>query len=409
MITDLNTSVSTISSEALDQLFSETPDNQVNADDLKVPADNGVPSNVTFDKNTNVNSQSSLDVPLIDLDNMEKEEEEKEEAKEEKEKSKDTTKKEEVELEVSKKEQKKEEKESVEEVEAKKEFLKNSVNYLVEKGIFKDFEGREDLEMNEEIFSKLLEKQVEAKVEEAYGSKKKSAGEYGEAILEFLENGGEADRIIDLFKERKAVEEFDIENEDSQADLVTKWYKEVHGWKPEKIKKYIDTLSSEEGGLESEADDIKGKYKEKYNQQLEQVRAEQKEYQLGQLQKQRAFEQNITKAIDTNSEFDDKRRKFIKNSIFKFKTLEDGNKVNDFYIKFAEWQSNPESYIELAEFVMDKEGYLKRKSVEIENKVVEKTFNFVKGNTALAKNKGSRHVEKDSTSSTGTDFSVVFK
>lgn len=403
MITDLNTSVANISSEALDQLFAETPDTQVNADDLKVP--------VSPDKNPIIqnNNSSLVDVPVVDLDNLE-EPEEKEEKTEKVEK-----KEEKVEV-VAETKEVKEEKTTKEpekgddlDVQARNEFLKNSVSYLVEKGIFKDFEGREELEIDEETFSKLLEKQIESKIEDAYSSKKKSAGEYGEAILEFLESGGEPDKIIDLFKERKQIEEFPISDEDSQSELVTKWYKEVHGWKPEKIKKYLDTLNSEEGALESEAEDIKGKYRENYNRQIEALKEEQQQYKIEQLQKQKAFENNITAAIEKNSDFDDKRKRFIKDSIFRFKTLDDGTKVNDFYIKFAEWQNNPEKYVELAEFIMDKEGYLKRKSIDIENKVVEKTFNFVKGNAALNKNKGSKHVEKAESSSAGTDFSVIFK
>lgn len=411
MITDLNTSVSTISSEALDQLFAETPDSQVNANDLNIPTDNK-PSNVTFDTQNTLNQNPAVDVPQVDLDDLDKQSEEKEEETKSDDKPAETPAKKDEEVKKPEEEKKAEDKkeDTQLEIEAKKELLKNSVNYLVEKKIFKDFEGREELEMDEETFSKLLEQQVEAKVSDLYDSKKKSAGEYGEAILEFLENGGEADKIIDLFKERKEIEQFDIENEDSQAELISKWYKEVHGWKPEKIKKYIDTLNSEEGAVETEADDIKAKYKERYNQQLEQLKTEQREYQNIQQQRQKAFESNITKAIEGNSEFDDKRKRFIKDSIFRFRTLEDGNKVNDFYLKFAEWQNNPDSYIELAEFIMDKEGYLKRKSVEVENNVVKKTFNFVKGNTALSKTKGSKHTETDTTpGSTGTDFSVMFK
>lgn len=402
MLTDLQSSVSTISPEALDKLFSETPDNQVTAEDLNIPAGE-------TKKEPQIVPKSPLDVPLIDLDKLE-ELEEKEEIKEEEKDKKplEVTDKQEVKTE-DKKKKPEAKKETEAELLSRNEFLKNSVNYLVEKGIFKDFEGREELELNEEVYAKLLEKQVEKQVEDLYSSKKKSAGEFGEAVLEFIENGGEADKLIDLFKERKTVQEFDITDETSQTDLVAKWYKEVHGWKSDKIKKYLDTLNSEEGALEAEAEEVKSKYEQTYNEKLAAIKEEQSEYNKAQIQKQKAFETNITKVIDSNKEFDSKRKQFIKNSIFKFKTLEDGSKVNDFYIKFAEWQNNPEKYIELAEFVLDQEGYIKRKSIDIENKVTEKTFNFVKGNSALNKNKGSNHVEKEENRDSGTDFSIMFK
>lgn len=405
MITELNSSISNISPEALDKLFSEVPDTQVTADDLKVPE--------VIGKDT-VIKNSDIDLPEIDLDKLEEVETTEEVKDEVKEDTEEVDEKDDKKDKAEKKEDKTAKKDdsdqklTPEEIQARNDFLKNSVNYLVEKGLFKDFEGREELEVDEEVFSQLLEKQIEKQIEEKYEFKKKSAGEIGEALLEYLENGGEPDKIIDLFKEKKSIEEFPIEDDASQTELISKWYREVHGWKPEKIKKYLDTLNSEEGMLESEAEEIKGKYQELYSKQLEEVREEQKTYALEQQKKQKAFEQNITKAIESNKDFDLKTKKFIKDSIFKFKTLEDGTKVNEFYLKFAEWQSDPSKYIELAEFILDKEGYLKRKAVDIENKVVEKTFNFVKGNSAVTKTKGSRHIEAD-TSKSGTDFSVIFK
>jgi hypothetical protein len=402
MITDLNSSVSTISSEALDQLFAETPDNQVNADTLKVP------SSEPF----TVKQPSDINIPDIDLDKLDEpvvteekveEDDDKKDEKVEKKDDKASDKKD------DKKEDDKKDEPTDDEIKARNEFLKNSVDFLVQKGLFKDFEGREDIEMTEEVFSQLLEKQVEKQIEERYEAKKKSAGEYGEAILEYLDNGGEPDKVIDLFKEKKAIDDLSLDDDITQSELISKWYKEVHGWKPEKIKKYLDTLNAEEGSLEAEAEEIKTKYQDTYKKQIEQLQQEQQDYNKKQIDKQKAFETNISKVIETNKDFDLKRKKFIKDSIFKFKTLEDGTKVNDFYLKFAEWQNNPEAYIELAEFILDKEGYLKRQAVDIENKVVDKTFNFIKGNTAISKNKGSKHIDKDSTQSTGTDFSVVFK
>lgn len=403
MLNDLSTTVETISSEALDALFAQVPDSQVNANNLKIPEGD--------DKTKVVKPSKGLDgIPMVDLDNLGVEPiEEKVEDKTEG-KTKDKVITPEAKKEEPKKEDTKKEDKPVVEDQNIKDLYKTSVEYLVNKGIFKDFDGRDALDINDEVFAELLEKQVEEKVKEAYETKKKSAGEFGEALLEYLDNGGEADKIIDLFKERKALQAFDISEETSQEDLVSKWYKEVYNWKPERIKKFVEGLKADET-LEDEAEDIKSKYEEGYKKQLDVLQKQQEAYKQEQSQIQKQFETNISKAINDNKELDDKRKRFIKDSIFKLKPTEDGNKINDLYIKFAEWQSDPAKYVELAEFILDHDGYLKRKLVETENKVVDKTFKFIKGNGSIDKNKGSNHVDtpEPEKAPKGTDFSALFR
>ena len=199
-MTDLSTSVSTISSEALDKLFAETPVIQVNADDLKIPTGDD------DKKEVKVVKKDTIDFDDVDLDKLDAQSTAGTSGTQGTSgTSADTSGTSGTSGDSSTAATSGTagtSAENQEEIAQRNEFLKNSVNYLIEKGLFKDFEGREDLEVTEEIFSQLLEQQVKKQIEEGYETKKKSAGEYGEAILEYLDNGGEADKIIDLFKER---------------------------------------------------------------------------------------------------------------------------------------------------------------------------------------------------------------
>lgn len=290
------------------------------------------------------------------------------------------------------------------------EALTNTVKFLIEKGIFKDFEGREDMKFTPELYQELLEAQVGAMVDERYTSKKQATGEYGEAIIDFVEKGGDADKIIDLFKEQKAIQEFDITDDESKKELVVKWYKENHGWKADKIAKYVSTLLAEEGALEAEANDIKGKYDAFYKQQLKSLSDQQAFFEQEQAKKQKAFETSISDTLTKTKDLDDVRRRLIKDALFKQKKLEDGTTVNDLFIKLAQIQADPNEYIEFAEFVVDKKGYLKRKELEFQNKAVDKRFQFVKGNAAVDKNKGSNFQEKEKEDKyTGTNFRFALK
>jgi hypothetical protein len=384
MPNELDIGLGNISQDALDALFNATPDATVTADALstgKVNADTGLPQLETED--------------LEKLENPKVEEEKKVEEKEP-----------EVKLEEEKKEEEKKEELSPEEVAAHKEVLKSTVDFLVAKGLWKDFDGREELEMTDEIYAELAEAQLQAAVEEKYSLQKKAAGDYGEAIMDFIEKGGDPDLLIDLFKESKAVQQFDISTEDSQKELITKYYKETLGWKSDKVKKYIDGIALEEGELEKEASEIKGKYEEGYKQQINQLRQQQDAFEREQQQRRQVFQNNITKVIEDNKEYDDSRKLLLKNSLFKYKKLEDGSLVNEFYLKFAEWQNDPKKYVELAEFVLDYENFMKRKDIAAQNKAVDKSFKFIKGNAAVSKKTGSSHIEPKKEETT---FSFAFK
>jgi hypothetical protein len=403
MLTDLTTSVTTISPEQLDALFEGTPEGTPSADDLKIgKEEKKVETQTNFDK--------------IDLEAMDKaaEESKNEEVKKEEEKKVEAKTEEKKEDKVvipdaTKAEEEKKDETKTDEVKADPALLKSNVDYLVKKGIFKDFEGREELEMTEEIYAELLEAQVNRAIEERYELKKSSAGEEGKAILDFLENGGDPDVIVDLFKEKKEIAQFDTSTEDAQKELITKYYREVLGWKPDRIKRQLDFLVTQEDAVKNESTDIKEKYDQYFEQQKANLQRQQELYVQQEAQKQKAFESSIRTAIKDYTA-DDRLRQNLDAALFKVRTLADGTKVNDFYLKFAEWQNDPKKYIELAEFITDHENYLKRKETAAQNKAVEKSFKFLKGNQTLSKTKGSEHTErKDDEEYKGTNFSVIFK
>lgn len=414
MLNDLNTSVASISPEQLDALFSGTPDAftpQLDGTDPKpsqavvkpdekplvIPQPDNIPMIESID--SLLGEEYNPDAPEVTPPEEKKDTPKPEEKKDEKpEEKKDDKPEEPVEADVK----------------AINTVLKNTVEFLVKKGVFKDFEGREELDIDEETYASLVEQQLDAIVDERFSEKKKATGDYGQVILDYIENGGDPDQVIDIFKERKALEQVTLDSPESHKEIITKWYKEQHGWRDDRIKKTIDALAAEsDEALQTEAEEIKSKYDDLYNKQIEEVTTRQaeakKQYDIQQEELKKQFETNINKAI-TDTGYDDKRQKFLKDSLFRFKKLEDGRKVNEFYIKFAEWQADPKKYVELLEFIMDKDGYLKKEETKIQNKVTEKTFNFVKGNAALDKNKGSKHAEREESSNAkGTDFSVVFK
>lgn len=107
-------------------------------------------------------------------------------------------------------------------------------------------------------------------------------------------------------------------------------------------------------------------------------------------------------------------KKLIASSILDFRhKLSNGQKVNDFYLKFAEIQNDPKEYIELVQFVMDKNKYKEQIQKKEKSKASKEVFTFIKGNAAISKAK-SNSIEVNENGSRnnqrrGTDFSFVVK
>lgn len=367
MLGDLNTSVGTISESQLDQLFNDTPQATPNADSLVVGAKEG-----------ETTLQDSI--PLVDVDDILKEKQE-EEGKQETPAATVEVAKTEEDTETEKADEGQEEAVTAE-VSA---TIGKTVEYLISKGIWKDFDGREEIEWTEELYAELAEAQTKAQVEELYTQKKAAAGDYGQAIIEYIENGGDPDQVIDLFKEQKAIQQFDISSDEAKEELISKYYKDVLGWKPDRVKRALTALHSEEDGLETEARDIKEKYDAQYREQLEVLQYQQAAARQQEEKKKKAFEDNLSKVIESQP-FDDGRKSRIKSALFRFdRQLPDGQVVNELYMKFAELQNDPKQYVEFAEWVLDRENYIQRRATELANTVAEKTFKFVKGGGSKSK------------------------
>jgi PAS domain-containing protein len=295
-----------------------------------------------------------------------------------------------------------------------REVLKNTVTHLIENGLWEDFDDREKLEITEEVYAQLAIAQEQRKVESLFSDLIDSTGIYGKAILSHLKNGGNPDEIIDLFKEQKQVEAIDTKTEDGQIELIHRYYSEIVGWKPEKIKKHIQNLVSNPDEMKEEVGDISEKYDEYYQEQLQVIDHNQKQAEQAELRRQQIFSQSITKHINEREDLTDRDKKNLQRAILDFKhALPDGRKVNDFYVNIAQMQQDPQKFIDLVQFVTNKEAYDNKIRSKTETRVAEKTFKFLAGGAAANK-KGSDATPNttsstDTIKSTRTDFSGLLK
>ena len=286
-------------------------------------------------------------------------------------------------------------------------ILTNTVNYLIEQGLWQDFEGREDLEINEEVYAELAAKQSQHAAYSIVNELIDSTGDYGKAIIGHIKRGGNPDEIIDLFKEQKEIQAIDTTTEQGKQFKIEKYYKEVLKWKPEKVEKTIKRLITDDE-IESEFNDINELYDNHYEEKLKEINKQAEEQEQKNKERQAQFVSNIKTALSENEELSDADKRLIASSILDFKhTLDNGQRVNNFYLKFYELQSDPKEYIEMVRYVLDPKGYKERISKKEESKAAKKTFEFIKANSTVTKSASNPIVQKQSpvNKGTGTDFS----
>lgn len=408
----------------LEELFKSAPSGSPNADSLAVAKEQTVEiePGENPQQPTGTNFAGGFNLPVLE-DELEVETSEDEKSKE-KQKPKEPAnpaKPEEVETVEDGKDTKKakpeseseEDTEDAEETDSKQinSVLSSTVDYLIQSGKWVDFEGREDLEITDEVYADLAAKQDEYRVSKLFNELVDSTGDYGKAIISHIKSGGNPDEIIDLFKEQKLLQQIDTSTEVGKQSMIEKYYKEVLGWKPEKVERTVKRLITD-NEIDTEFTDVKEMYDKHYQEQLQQTQEKAKQQELENTQRQATFVNNIKSALQQDTSLTENDKSLIQNSVFNFKhTLPNGQKVNDFYVKFAELQADPKEYIEFVRYVMDKENY--KKSLRREEKTVanKNAFSFIKGGTALSKTKNSQTQINESKEKPykGTDFSFALK
>lgn len=400
-MSDLQATISTISESELEKLFGDEPIKNINENDVVLGKSNVKVLGDDKDKTIKVGGNTN-NIPVIDnIDDLFSDD-------------KEITKKEESPKiddkgEPIKKVEKKEEQKNQSNPDVV-EVLKNTAKFLIDKGFWKDFVDSETVlaQLTEEGYAELATRQNEELRNEIREETIGATGDYGKAIIDYVENGGNPDEVIDIFKEQKRVESIAIDTEDGQKNLIEKYYTEVYDWTPEKTKKYINNLISSDE-LESEAKEVDTKYKEYFKQEVATLQLQAQADKKASQEREKAFIQTINNKLLERKDFTDKDRKLIQDSVFKYDAaLADGTKVNRFYLKFAEMQKNPDDYLDLVNFVMDKEGYNKKVKTKEDSKGVDKSWKFLSKNSSVAKTTGSKpEVQETNTKSQGLSFSSL--
>lgn len=292
-----------------------------------------------------------------------------------------------------------------------KDFLKARVDMLIKTGKWFDFDGREDVEWDEDTFEQIEIKQQEAKETEIRENILDSFGPYGSAIADYAAKGGDPEKLIDIFKEQKRVENLSIESEDDQKAVVLKYVTEFQNMKPKQAQTYINALIADKE-LADTAKEAKDSMEQALKDEENSLQAEQDEAIKKRDEKTKSdlaqFATDVNSVLNTRTDITPDEKKELIKVLTKFdKKLKNGVPVNDFYFKFAEFKKNLPNYIELVRFVLDPKKFVKSQVNKGKTDATEKAFKLVRtGNSA----KKAKSAQPDTKGANGkkTTFKLIY-
>jgi hypothetical protein len=210
-----------------------------------------------------------------------------------------------------------------------------------------------------------------------------SFGPYGREIADYTANGGDPDKLIDIFKEQQIVENLSIETEDQQRAVVLKYETEFLNKKPERVRKYIDSLVADKE-LAAYAAEAKQAMEDALDTEKETLKAEQEAAVLKRSQLQQAnmkkFQSDVSNLISKAEDIPADEKKQILQVLTKFdKKLKNGTPVNDFYFKFEQFRKDLPNYVKLVRFVLNPDKFIKTIEDKGKNKANEKAFRLAVG------------------------------
>jgi hypothetical protein len=264
-----------------------------------------------------------------------------------------------------------------------KDFLKARVDLLIKKGEWADFEGSEDFEWNEDSFAEMELQQRNYQKQQMREELLDGFGPYGREIAEYAAKGGDPDKIIDIFKEQQRVESLSLETEEDQRAIVLKYETEFLNKKPERVKKYIDSLIADKE-LAAYAAEAKESMEEALTQQSQDLQAEQdakvKASQVKQEQNMKKFQSDVSTLVNSMTDIPADEKKQLLNVLTKFdKKLKNGTPVNEFYFKFDNFRKDLPNYVKLVRFVLNPEKFIKSIENNGKSAATEKAFKLARG------------------------------
>lgn len=258
---------------------------------------------------------------------------------------------------------------------------------LVSSGQWKEFEIEgEDKKIDKETFENLLKEQTSLKETEAKEKVLSVLSNDEKEFLEFKKKGGDLESFVKTFDFKQKAENLDITTDQGKKGVIYSYYKNMIGWKDERIQKHLATIEKDLE-LDEEAEMAKSKIEEYGKNKHEEVKNQTAEAARLRKEAEDKYKEDVKsnlkeKGLDTKKS----------NIIIRDFTDRDEKGFTEVDKKYLELRNNPEKIDFLWSFLMDTDKFLEKISQKKVNEKELESFKKIKFNK---KTKQNQHQEEE--------------
>jgi len=273
---------------------------------------------------------------------------------------------------------------------------KEITNYLIEEGLWTDFEDRENIDLTGENFAELWKLQAKEAAKKELGEEKAAYGSSANELMEYLKAGGTIETFAQNYNTQKDIDSISTEDADGQEQLIREYYSAM-GKDKKWIDKQVNRLKDEgEDEFKSEAEESKKELLKIINEERQAMIQEQQAIAEDNRLKAERFNSSLKKEIYSDSELADREKKEMDKFLFQaaYEDKNTGQKFSAFGVKYNEIVADPKKYYKFIKFVKDIDSFEEKSKTEKE--VTKKNWNFLKGSAqTLSDAKSAEPVKAD--------------
>lgn len=280
-------------------------------------------------------------------------------------------------------------------------LLRNTVDNLIEQGIWDDWDGREEVEWDEQKYAEMSEQQARWRIEDERENVL-SQDAFFKTVKEYQDLGGDPEKMIELFvTQHTTQQEFDTSTDDGKVGFIIDFMVKNQGISKQKAERLVQ-IDVEGGELDSTYTDIKTKADALFKKQQEDLLAKQTQIQK---QKEALKQQRLTsfQAELKNQKIEPKAAndllKFTHGIVGEY----EGVKYTGLEWAYYKAMQDPKLTVKLAQFLQNPDKYDEIVSTQERNKEVERTFRALGG--AKSKTPVKQEAPKQDKKVAGASFS----
>lgn len=253
-------------------------------------------------------------------------------------------------------------------------MFSNTYRHLVNQGIWNEVEGEgfDPDNMTPEVWAQVAIQQATETAHAFFDELVDRTGKYRN-ILDHAMRNGDPEDIINLFKEERYNDSLDLKQPADQKEIIRRYHINLLEWDKDTTESFINKAEAD-NELEKYATLADKQYKKHFKSQLDQRNMELKAREDKAAQDRLHFVETMTAVIDDTKLSNDKKQ-FLKKSLFTSSVqLSPTRSVTPFQAAMLKMQQNPQEYLDLIRFVMDRKAYLEAATAKKDNNTTQSAF-----------------------------------